>query len=74
MSQFMPDKCSLIAVVEARLAKLDLLAQPFNCSLPIAQGTQHVLVTKTDPMAGSEVTALPGADIQINTIYATVLK
>jgi hypothetical protein len=74
MSQFMNDKCSLIAVVEARLAKLDLLTQPYNCSLPIAQGTQHVVVTKTDPMAGAEITALPGADIQINTIYAAVLR
>ncbi|MBX9587420.1 MAG: hypothetical protein K2X50_09195 [Gammaproteobacteria bacterium] len=74
ISQFSPDRCGLIAIVEPRLAKLDLLSAPYNCSLPIAPGTQHLLVTKTDPIEGSEVTALPGADIQINSVYANVLR
>ncbi len=74
LSQFKPDTCGLIATVESRLAKLELLTMPYNCSLPVAQHTQHLLVTSTHPQGGSEVTALPGADIRIDTIYATVVK
>lgn len=74
ISQFSPDRCGLIAIVEPRLAKLDLLSAPYNCSLPFAPGTQHLLVKNTDPTGGSEVSALPGADIQINSIYANVLR